>query len=96
MEKQIEELRQALSLARSDFNNLEKRSEMALAQVKQEIYLELDIKLKEQWAMTARMVDMVINGEREALHLANLWNQLDRILWNGIEKPDGGATVGNQ
>lgn len=103
LEKETEELKaqnlrlsQSLNLTKSDFNNLEQRSELALVQVKHDIYLELDIKLKEQWVMTARMVDMVINGEREALHLANLWNQLDRILWNGIEKPDGGATVGSQ
>jgi len=69
-----------------DYNHLDKRSEQLIAQSRKQVMLDLDMQLREQWEMTARMIEMVISKNREPELLGKMWNELDHILWEEIGK----------
>jgi hypothetical protein len=72
-----------------DYNHLDKRSEQLIAQSRKQVMLDLDMQLREQWEMTARMIEMVISKNREPELLGKMWNELDHILWEEIGKTAG-------
>jgi len=79
---------------KQDYANLDARTQRQLEELPGQVSLEIAMELQEPWAMFSRMLELVVKGEREAKHLAPLWNQLDEILWKeALKKPFGSKPV---
>jgi hypothetical protein len=79
-ERQEKELR----TAREDYERLAHRSDQDLGQVRQHVLDALHMDLRETCELMARMLEKVLQGQREPRHLASVWNQLDEILWGRL------------
>jgi hypothetical protein len=80
--------------AREDYDRLRNRSAMDMGQLRQHVLDEVHREVLELWQLMARMLEKVIEGEREPRHLASVWNQLDAILAEQLGKaghPVGGT-----
>lgn len=78
--------------AREDYDRLRSRSALDIGQLRQHVLDEVHREVHEHWQLMARMLEKVIEGEREPRHLASVWNQLDAILAEQLGK--GGHSVG--
>jgi DNA anti-recombination protein RmuC len=73
-----------LRTAKEDYERLSHRSDQDLGQIRQHVLDGLHMDLRETWELMARMLEKVLQGQREPRHLASVWNQLDEILWSRL------------
>jgi hypothetical protein len=73
-----------LRTTREDYERLAHRSDQDLGQIRQHVLDALHMDLRETWELMARMLEKVLQGQREPRHLASVWNQLDEILWGRL------------
>jgi hypothetical protein len=93
LRQENEELKEKLRVAMTDFDYLERRSASALVKMKEQIFLDLDVKLADSWATVAQAIELVIKGEREPQQIAKFWNKLDAKFWRAINAPNNGKKI---
>jgi hypothetical protein len=86
---EVERLQKELSKLRENYKHLHAKSERDLEESRQQMIYDLDKRLRSAWEMTSGMIEMVMRGEREPKHLANIWNRLNSAFWKEIMKQNG-------
>lgn len=80
-------LREQVQSAKDDYERLLSRTDKDIGQVREHILERLNMEIREPWQLMARMLEKVIRADREPMHLASVWNQLDSVLADQLGKP---------
>jgi molecular chaperone GrpE (heat shock protein) len=88
-----EKLQQDYERAKEDYEILDRRTKRQMSEMKDGILSHVSMKIQSDWEMMARMIELVMAGEREAKYLAPMWNALDQTLWTALKTPYGSKPV---